>query len=89
MDRHETFGAMKTPSLRNVSRTAPYMHAGQYKTLRDVLKHYNDPPPLTNRQSALFLDIDLNEDELDQIEAFLHTLDSTIATDTALLSKPK
>ena len=89
MDRHETFGAMKTPSLRNVSKTAPYMHAGQYKTLRDVLKHYNDLPPLTNRQSELFLNLNLNEEELDQLEAFLHTLDSSIATDTALLSKPK
>ncbi len=88
MDRHETFGAMKTPSLRNVSKTAPYMHAGQYKTLREVLKHYNDPPPLTNRQSALFLDIELNEDELDQLEEFLHSLDSPIATNENLLKKP-
>jgi len=88
IDRHETFGAMKTPSLRNVSRTAPYMHAGQYKTLKDVLKHYNDPPPLTNRQSALFLDIDLNEEELDQLEAFLISLNSSIAADKALLVKP-
>jgi len=88
MDRHETFGAMKTPSLRNVSKTAPYMHAGQYKTLKDVLKHYNDPPPLTNRQSELFPDINLNEEELDQLEAFLLALDSPITADKALLVKP-
>ena len=88
MDRHETFGAMKTPSLRNVSRTAPYMHAGQYKTLKDVLKHYIDPPPLTNRQSDLFLDIDLNEEELDQLEAFLLALDSPISANKSLLVKP-
>lgn len=88
MDRHETFGAMKTPSLRNVSRTAPYMHAGQYKTLREVLKHYDDPPPLTNRQSALFLDIELNEEELDQLEAFLRALESPIAAESYLLVKP-
>lgn len=88
MDRHETFGAMKTPSLRNVSRTAPYMHAGQYKTLKQVLKHYNDPPPLTTRQSALFPDIDLNEEEIEQLEAFLISLNSSIATDKALLVKP-
>lgn len=88
MDRHETFGAMKTPSLRNVSRTAPYMHAGQYKTLREVLKHYDDPPPLTNRQSALFLDIELNEEELGQLEAFLRALESPIAAESYLLVKP-
>ena len=88
MGRHETFGSMKTPSLRNVSRTAPYMHAGQYKTLREVLKHYNDPPHLTNRQSELFLDIDLNENELNQLEEFLRALNSPIAADPTLLIKP-
>ena len=89
MDRHETFGAMKTPSLRNVSKTAPYMHAGQYKSLREVLKHYNKPPALTNRQSPLFLNIDLNEIEIEQLEAFLRTLDSPINADFRLLSRPK
>jgi len=88
MDRHETFGAIKTPSLRNVSRTAPYMHAGQYKTLKDVLQHYNDPPPLTTRQSALFPDIDLNEEEINQLEAFLISLESRIDADIALLVEP-
>ena len=89
MDRHETFGAMKTPSLRNVNKTAPYMHAGQYKTLREVLKHYDAPPPLTSRQSALFLDIELNEKELEQLEAFLRTLDSSIDADSSLLVSPQ
>ncbi len=88
MNRHEIFAVMKTPSLRNVSRTAPYMHAGQYKTPRDVLKHYIDPPKLTNRQSALFLGINLNEEELDQLEAFLRALDSLISADSTLLVKP-
>lgn len=88
MNRHETFGAMKTPSLRNVSRTAPYMHAGQYKTLQEVLEHYVDPPPLTNRRSELFKDINLSDEEMRQLEAFLHTLDSKIDADKTLLVKP-
>lgn len=88
IDTHDTLGSMKTPSLRNVSRTAPYMHAGQYKTLKDVLKHYNDPPQLSYRKNDLFLDIDLNEKELQQLEAFLHTLDSDIATKSNLLAQP-
>jgi cytochrome c peroxidase len=33
-------GAFKTPSLRNVALTAPYMHDGRFKTLRDVLEFY-------------------------------------------------
>jgi cytochrome c peroxidase len=34
-------GKFKTPSLREVGRTAPYMHNGQLKTLADVVQHYN------------------------------------------------
>jgi cytochrome c peroxidase len=37
-------GAFKTPTLRNIQRTAPYMHAGQFATLRDVVQFYNDRP---------------------------------------------
>ncbi len=34
-------GAFKTPTLREVAHTAPYMHNGRFKTLTDVVKHYN------------------------------------------------
>lgn len=34
-------GKMKTPSLRNIALTAPYMHDGRFKTLREVIEHYN------------------------------------------------
>ena len=34
-------GKFKTPTLRNVSKTAPYMHDGAYQTLWDVVNHYN------------------------------------------------
>ncbi len=34
-------GAFKTPTLRDVALTAPYMHNGQYKTLAEVVEHYN------------------------------------------------
>lgn len=34
-------GAFKIPSLRNIELTAPYMHDGRYKTLEDVVEHYN------------------------------------------------
>jgi len=89
MEIHEegTMAAFKTPSLRNVSKTAPYMHAGQYKTLSEVLKHYADPPSTKVGMSDL-LPVELNEKELMQLEAFLLTLDSTIDADSALLSPP-
>src|SRR6185369_15267688 len=34
-------GRFKTPGLRNIARTAPYMHDGVYATLWDVVNHYN------------------------------------------------
>ena len=36
-----TFGAFLTPSLRNVARTAPYMHDGRFKTLAEVVDFYD------------------------------------------------
>jgi cytochrome c peroxidase len=38
--RAADMGRFRTPSLRNVTRTAPYMHDGSIETLRDVLRHY-------------------------------------------------
>ena len=43
--QHINFGQFKTPSLRNVALTAPYMHSGRLATLRDVAKHYSEPDP--------------------------------------------
>jgi cytochrome c peroxidase len=34
-------GSFKTPTLREISRTAPYMHDGSMKTLEEVVEHYN------------------------------------------------
>jgi len=39
--QEEDRGAFKTPTLRDISRTAPYMHDGSLKTLDDVVEHYN------------------------------------------------
>ncbi|MBM3498961.1 MAG: cytochrome-c peroxidase, partial [Armatimonadetes bacterium] len=38
----DDIGSFKTPTLRNVAVTAPYMHDGSLKTLRDVMVHYNN-----------------------------------------------
>lgn len=35
------FGKFKTPSLRNVELTAPYMHDGRFESLEEVVEHYN------------------------------------------------
>ena len=38
----DDLGSFKTPTLRNIAVTAPYMHDGSLETLRDVVVHYNN-----------------------------------------------
>jgi len=46
-------GAFKTPSLRNVALRAPYMHAGQFSSLEEVILHYVRSPPAAVGHSEL------------------------------------
>jgi len=84
---YEVMGAFRTPSLRNLAGTAPFMHKGQLKSLADVLQHYNDAPDAMighNEAKALNLD----DRELQQIEAFLNTLTAPLSTDSKWLVAP-
>ncbi len=83
----ELVGAMKTPSLRNVSKTAPYMHAGQYATLEPVLDHYNRAPQAAVGASEL-TPLGLGADKLAELEKFLLTLDSPPALERRDLTPP-
>ncbi len=69
----ELVRAFKTPSLRNVSARAPFMHAGQLSTLRDVIEHYDRAPRAPFGKSELKR-LKLSANERRQIEAFLRTL---------------
>ena len=69
----ELLGAMRTPSLRNISRTGPYMHKGQIATLTEVLQHYNEAPDaMVGHNEAEPLG--LTRPQLKRLEAFLQTL---------------
>ncbi|WP_243732363.1 cytochrome-c peroxidase [Pedobacter duraquae] len=73
-------GKFKTPSLRNVLLTAPYMHDGRFKTIDEVLDHYNSgikASPTTDRllyQNQGTVGIPLSATERGAIIAFLNTL---------------
>jgi cytochrome c peroxidase len=69
-DTRETLRAFKTPTLRNVAVRAPYMNAGQFATLAEVLRFYRDK---THGMKELAHG-DLADAELDDLEAFLGTL---------------
>lgn len=71
-------GAFKTPSLRNLENTAPFMHKGQLETLADVLRHYNvAADAMIGHNEAKPLG--LSARELRQLEAFLQTLSAPVA----------
>ena len=77
-ESHASFGQFKTPSLRNVELTAPYMHNGSLATLRDVVRHYSEIPEdrLHQDGEALLKPLRLTEAESDDLVAFLRTLTS-------------
>ena len=74
---HTLDRAYKVPSLRNVAERAPYMDAGQFATLADVLDHYNRAPAAATGHSEL-RPLRLKAVELRQLEAFLRTLSGPI-----------
>lgn len=79
----ELVGAFKTPSLRNVAATAPYMHSGQLSSLNDVIAHYNNPQPPyfdpkqhPSRPHFDIFPLNLSMDEQKHLREFLLTLTS-------------
>ena len=69
--------AFKTPTLRNVVHTAPYMHNGTLADLDAVLDFYSTLPatPLANHRELTLQPLDLSTADRAALEAFLHTLD--------------
>jgi cytochrome c peroxidase len=72
-------GKFKTPTLRNIALTGPYMHNGQHKTLREVIEYYNnmDNFPFdgnTHPDVKEQRDHQLNEREINDLIAFLEAL---------------
>lgn len=84
-------GKFKLPNLRNVARTAPYMHDGRFATLEDVLEHYShgiqDDPNLDFRlkeQNGKPIRMNISADEKKALVAFLNTM-----TDYTMLTSEK
>ena len=64
----------KTPSLRNVALSAPYMHDGSIKTLEEVLEHYNTGGKNHVNKDALIKPLNLTEEEKKALISFLKNL---------------
>jgi len=83
----ELAGAFKTPTLRYLARTAPYMHAGQFQTLEDVIWQYRDVPRATVGETELTR-LPMSDAQFRQIEDFLRTLDGPIRAPAHFLRPP-
>jgi len=72
-------GAFKTPTLRNVSRTGPYMHTGGFQSLWEVVVWYNEAAGTDNfvgtRSPASIAPLRLTDDELSDLVEFLRVLE--------------
>lgn len=68
------WGKFRTPSLREVGRTAPYMHNGSLATLEDVVRFYNDGGG--EGQTTELQPLGLTDAEIGQLVAFLNSLSS-------------
>jgi cytochrome c peroxidase len=74
--QHRNFGEFKVPSLRNVSKTAPYMHRGSHATLEAVVNHYSELniDRLHADGDQILKPLKLSEQEKSDLVAFLKTL---------------
>jgi cytochrome c peroxidase len=81
----EDLGRYKTPTLRNIAVTAPYMHDGRFQSLEEVMAHYRHGVKAhANTDERLIGSLDITPEGQQQLIAFLHTL-----TDSSFLEDRK
>ncbi|MDH4274724.1 MAG: c-type cytochrome [Gammaproteobacteria bacterium] len=75
-------GAFKTPTLRDIALTAPYMHSGTYKTLTEVVEHYNRGGDAHDNLDPNVKPLNLSKQEVDDVVAFLNALTGVLSAVT-------
>ena len=89
--RKDDWGAFKTPSLRNVAQTQPYMHAGQLATLDDVIEHYSTLDNFVSadhHRETILTPLNMTSRQKTDLKNFLKTLTAPLP-DEALLRDPR
>ena len=78
LNRDATEVRFKTPTLRNVALTAPYMHRGQLSSLEEVVRFYSTlkDADLSGTTEQILTPLNLDEREISQLVAFLESLTS-------------
>jgi len=78
----DDLGSFKTPTLRNIAVTAPYMHDGSLAKLRDVMVHYNnggvtkEGDPVNDFLSGGIRPLNLTDEQIDDLVTFMEALTS-------------
>jgi cytochrome c peroxidase len=67
-------GAFKTPTLREIAHTGPYMHDGRFGTLEEVVSFYNKGGIKNPNQDELVIELNLTDEEKKDVAAFLQSL---------------
>lgn len=82
-------GAFKTPTLRDVSRHAPYMHDGSVPTLREAVELYSLGGTKNPYLSAKIFPLGLTGQEVEALVSFLKALDSDLPAETPPAAFPR
>jgi cytochrome c peroxidase len=80
-------GAFKTPTLREIKRTAPYMHDGSEKTLKDVIAYYNKGGTDNEFLDEEIYALKLSNEEIDAIVTFME--EGLTSADYPMITPPK
>jgi len=81
-------GKFRTPTLRNIALTGPYMHDGRFETLEEVLEHYASGGHGVENEDPNIRPFELSEQEKEALIAFLHTLTDTVFINNPAFSNP-
>jgi cytochrome c peroxidase len=85
-------GKFKTPTLRNIARTGPYMHDGRFVNLRECIEHYNTGFKYTKNLSPELKTAvkgRMSEQDITDLIAFLRTLTDYEFINNKNLDKPE
>jgi cytochrome c peroxidase len=94
-NQFDELGAFKTPTLRNIALTAPYMHDGSLKTLAEVIEHYNNGGAVDSKVkvnpylSGGIRPLNLSPGQKADLAAFMETLTSPQAAQPTKAGGPK
>jgi cytochrome c peroxidase len=82
-------GAFKTPTLRDIELTGPYMHDGSIRTLLDVIRFYNQGGLKNPLLDEKMVPLNLTEQEMNALVEFLRALTSDDVLRQVQSSKPQ